>query len=94
MHKERLGECYTLCIKTFTTKLTDIICSKPAITVYVALDLPAFLVSEVIFSDEGLETLVEVNGVKVHCLQALHTLMFHWLRTRRGGGGGGGEKMN
>ena len=43
---------------------------------------PAFFVSKIVFSDKSFEALVEVNGVKVHGLEGLHTLMLHWLEER------------
>ena len=55
--------------------------------------VPAFLVSQIILSNKRLETFVEVNGVKVHSLQRLHTLVLHRLSEwEREGGREGGRR--
>ena len=42
--------------------------------------VPAFLIAKVVLSDEGLEALVQVDGVKLHDLEGLHALVFDWLQ--------------
>ena len=68
LHSEALSKHFSNIFKFYETSVCVISC------------VPAFLIAKVVLSDEGLEALVQVDGVKLHGLEGLHALVFHWLQ--------------